>query len=130
MDDSGLIERILRGTRAPNERPVDLLHMCLTAASARMAARSGRPATASEYYVSLEVVGEILCPIFSPVKPPDYQEAMMAARQQYAGIATNPLLQGAFAEVMMQLAKTGHLESLRRAIDGRIWTQLDGGAVA
>ena len=132
MDDLGVLEGILRGAR-PDEDPLDVLHMCFVANNARMRrgkVRASYHVSGRIYYLGLRTVGEILCPIFTPVKPVSYLEGMTEARRQFRGIATDPPLQLDYAETMIELAEQGYLDTLRAAIDARLWARLGRGSIA
>ena len=122
MDDDNLIQRILDG-KAPTEAPADILYMCLATTMMRLAG-SREPVRAAFFYKYLANIGEILCPIFTPVKPPDYVEEMVEARLSYTGIAQDAELQAAFSKRMLTLVREGLVNSLERAIEANLGRQL------
>lgn len=128
MDDGDVVQSIIEGT-TQHEREIDVLHLCLTAATLTLTRSRDRllgmgPPPALVYYRRLRLVGEILCPIFTPVKPPDYVEGMARARLSYRGIATDPDLQRDYAGTVMALVSDGYLDSLAAAIEARLWERL------
>lgn len=122
MEDGEVVQLILSGA-APGEDKLDLMQLCLSATIAKLQS-SQTPISDSAFYEILRSIGEILCPIFTPVKPPDYQENMVEARLSYAGIASDPDLQSAFAAQARELAAQGSLDSVEAAIDAQIWQNL------
>lgn len=122
MDDNDVVARILRGTR-PGENSLDVLQMCLIAATAQLAVEAA-PVSAPRFYFVLGRMGQILCPIFTPVKPKLYVENMREARLAYKGIASSPALQSSFAELSRNLAASGLLRSTRAAVAGELWSRI------
>jgi hypothetical protein len=139
MDENDIVTQIIAGT-APGEAPADALHLCMAALLAKLsmgqlpelsqpAVETIPTAQASEYGSMvawhMALIGVILCPIFTIVKPKEYVEAMTTVRLSYKGIASDLQLQNDYLTRVRPQIRLGRLDSLEQAIEGRLWEELD-----
>lgn len=129
--DEDLLAEIIAGA-TPEENPADPLHMCLSVVTVEFSLSSERyefpwshgvrfmPAArwmAESFTHRLRVVGKILCPIFTVVKPKEYVNEMRGVRLQYQGIASDPAIQVEYAEKVKTLLEDGYFRSVEQAIE-------------
>ncbi|TGN67882.1 hypothetical protein E4L95_03460 [Paracoccus liaowanqingii] len=126
-DFHSVITNILLG-KEDEESPTDLIYLVTTMANGIFAYETPDIAlpdnAATQYAELIQRSGEILCPLFSPVKHPEFIREMKDARLRLAGISTNLDLQGAYVEAVHLMVKEGKLHNVDRAVETRVWQYL------
>ena len=129
-DLHSVLVEILNG-KEYEESPIDLIYLVTTMANGVFAYEtldSAMPENLATQYIDLvKRSGEILCPLFSPVKHPEYIQEMKDARLRLEGISMNLDLQRRYGEALRMMVSEGMLRDVEVAVATNVWRYLPSG---